>query len=48
MKMKLKMLQQRYLFVCRIITDWISVKEITGSNETGWVMNPKLLTDAEY
>tara|TARA_B100000575_G_scaffold289158_1_gene290477 strand:- start:79 stop:492 length:414 start_codon:yes stop_codon:yes gene_type:complete len=28
-------------------TDWISVKEITGSNETGWVMNPKLLTDAE-
>ncbi len=28
-------------------TDWISAKEITGSNETGWVMNPKLLTDAE-
>ena len=28
-------------------TDWISVKEITGNNETGWVIKPKLLTDAE-
>tara|TARA_Y100000114_G_scaffold46819_1_gene42646 strand:- start:863 stop:1291 length:429 start_codon:yes stop_codon:yes gene_type:complete len=28
-------------------TDWISVKEITGNNETGWVINPKLLTDAQ-
>jgi len=28
-------------------TDWISVKEITGNNETGWVIYPTLLTDAE-
>tara|TARA_Y100000114_G_scaffold107555_1_gene100909 strand:- start:384 stop:797 length:414 start_codon:yes stop_codon:yes gene_type:complete len=28
-------------------TDWIGVKEITGSNETGWLINSKLLTDAE-
>jgi len=28
-------------------TDWITVKEITGSNETGWLINPTLLTDAQ-
>lgn len=28
-------------------TDWMRAKEITGSNETGWQINPKLLTDAE-
>lgn len=28
-------------------TDWIMVKEITGSSETGWLINPTLLTDAE-
>ncbi len=28
-------------------TDWIAVKEITGNNETGWVINPTLLTDAQ-
>jgi|TARA_R100000455_G_C6269653_1_gene125300 hypothetical protein len=27
--------------------DWIKVKEITGSNETGWLINPTLLTDAQ-
>jgi hypothetical protein len=28
-------------------TDWISVKEITGNNETGWQIHPTLLTDAQ-
>ena len=28
-------------------TDWMKVKYITGSNETGWEMNPTLLIDAE-
>lgn len=28
-------------------TDWISVKEITGNNETGWQIHSTLLTDAQ-
>tara|TARA_Y100001937_G_scaffold39917_1_gene56643 strand:- start:305 stop:733 length:429 start_codon:yes stop_codon:yes gene_type:complete len=28
-------------------TDWITVKEITGSNETGWLINPTLLSDEQ-
>ena len=28
-------------------TDWIIVKEITGSNETGWLINPTLLSDEQ-
>ena len=28
-------------------TNWIRAKVITGSNETGWLINPTLLTDAE-
>tara|TARA_B100000378_G_scaffold72490_2_gene55885 strand:- start:2188 stop:2616 length:429 start_codon:yes stop_codon:yes gene_type:complete len=28
-------------------TDWIIVKEITGSNETGWLINPTLLNDEQ-
>ena len=28
-------------------TDWIKVKFITGSNETGWQINPTLLADSE-
>jgi hypothetical protein len=28
-------------------TDWIVVKEISGSQETGWVMNPVRLNDSQ-
>jgi len=28
-------------------TDWMEVKEITGSQEAGWLMPPTKLTDAE-
>lgn len=28
-------------------SDWIKAKEITGSAETGWQINARLLTDAE-
>lgn len=28
-------------------TDWMRVKVITGSNETGWQISPTLLTDLE-
>ena len=28
-------------------TDWIIVKEITGSNQTGWLINPTLLNDEQ-
>lgn len=28
-------------------SDWVKVKEITGSAETGWQINSRLLTDAE-
>ena len=28
-------------------TDWIIVKEITGSNQTGWLINPTLLSDEQ-
>ena len=28
-------------------TDWMEAKEITGSSDAGWQMNPTKLTDAE-
>ena len=28
-------------------TDWMRVKVLTGSNETGWQVSPTLLTDSE-
>lgn len=28
-------------------TNWIGVKEITGNDEDGWVINPTLLTDEQ-
>lgn len=28
-------------------TEWMTAKEITGSNETGWTFTPTTLTDAE-
>ena len=28
-------------------TDWMTVKQITGSQESGWVVNPTPLTDSE-
>lgn len=28
-------------------TDWMEAKEITGSSDAGWQMNPAKLTDAE-